>query len=173
MVHSKTAVIVLGLALIAGCEEKKTEASKAADSIGATAQKAADATKDTAQKAADATKDTAQKAADATKDAAQKASDTTKDLAKTADAAKDTSISEVQKLIEPAKKQFDELVAKAAARPELKPAVDAIKGDFTGIEKLLTEAKTSDKWSTLLADAKTKFASVQKQITELSAKLVK
>ncbi len=162
MLRKTGMALLLGVAMIAGCEKKEAEPAKdAAKSMTDAAKDAAKGVQDSAQKAGEAAKE---KVTEAAKDAKDK-------VAESATAAKDAAIAEVQKMIEPLKKDAEALYTKAASKLELKPLVEGLKGEIGGLDKLIADAKTSDKWSSLLSDAKGKIDSAKKMIADLTAKL--
>lgn len=157
MIRKTGMALLLGVAMIAGCEKKEEKPADAVKSV-------TDAAKDAAKTTTDAAKDAAKTTSDAAKATADKAKDA-------AASAKDAAIAEVQKLIDPLKKDAEALYTKAASKLELKPLVESLKGEIGGLDKLVADAKTSDKWSSLLADAKGKIDSAKKLVADLTAKL--
>lgn len=150
MIRKAALVLMVGGLMIAGCDKK--EAEKAAGSVTSTLDKAAAGAKDAVKGAAD--------------EAAKK-------VENVASAAKDTAIAEAKKLWEPIKKEGEALIAKAGDKAELKGLVDSLKGEIGGLDKMLSEAGASDKWSDLVKEATAKFDGVKKTIAELTAKLPK
>ncbi len=154
-VVSMVAVVgVVAVAGMIGCEEKKADATKAAESAGASIPgagsqvgKAMDAAKQTVDSAQKAATEAAAKAGEAVKESAQQATDAAKSAvenAKTAAAdafaaAKDKAVATAQSSLDGLRKQFDETLAKA--NPMSKLGLENIKGMFGPAEAKLGEMK--------------------------------
>jgi polyhydroxyalkanoate synthesis regulator phasin len=156
-------VVVAGLAMMAGCEDKKAPAKGA---VGAT--------KDATKGAMDATKDAAKGAVDATKDAAKGAADAVKEKAADGMAAmRDKAVEMFKPQIETAKGKLDELVKKVegldvAKKAMATPLVETAKTAFADLSAKFDALKSSTDGG---EKAKTGVESSMKTFTDAITKL--
>lgn len=159
-------VLVIGALITAGtagCEEKKSTSSssleKAAGDVSSAFNDAARSVGDSASKAVDSAKQQATAALD--KASAQ---------------ARDVAVTEAQGWIDAAKKQVQELTAKASAaapalKAEVEPLVATLKTRFAEAETAFNELVQSPAWKEQVAQLKVKLAELGTTASNLASKL--
>lgn len=131
-------VLVAGLALVVGCEEKKAPTKTPADAV----KGAADGAKDAAKGAVDGAKDAGKAAVDGVKEKA----------AEGAAALRDKAVEVLKPQVDAAKTKLDELVKKADGLDAVKktaatPLVDAAKKAFADLTAKFDGLKSAgDGW---------------------------